>query len=105
MRIPTRIALNARVTGPRSFQTSPTTMTHAGTVPARRLPTPDGTHIRQECRLALGRKLCLARSHPQPRGKLRLARARPRLLAPRKSRRRPLLQLWRARLRILERAR
>jgi hypothetical protein len=33
-------------------------MTHATTVPARRLPTPMGRTIRQEVRLALGHKLC-----------------------------------------------
>jgi hypothetical protein len=77
-------------------------MTHVSTVPARRLPTPD---VRLEHRLALERKLCLAQSQPQPRGKLRLARSRPRLPAPRESCRRPLLQLWHACPRILERAR
>jgi hypothetical protein len=51
-----------------------------------------GPKIRQGYRLALARKLRLARSRTRPQDKLRLVRAQSRLPAPHESRRRPLRQ-------------
>jgi hypothetical protein len=71
-------------TGPRSRPLSPTTMTHA----QQRLLSPKPSANSRwdahttEHGLALGRKLCLARSRSQPRDKLCLVRARPRPPSP-----------------------